>query len=278
MKCVLTIVVDNTAQDPACLPEYGFSAWMETEKHRVLFDTGAGGEALPHNAGVLGIPLERADTLILSHGHYDHTSGIHHVLGHGRLERIFLHPETTRPRFKRLDAPPHKSIGMLPEVAAALSGRPEAVYSEQPMQVAEGMWITGPIPRLTPFEDVGGPFFVDSECVVADDLVDDQALWLETKEGIVVLLGCAHSGVVNTLNYIAELTAANEFLAVFGGTHLMEASPLRMVRTAEALHSFNVKMLAPCHCTGENATAFLRERFSAQFVAVGAGARFEFPM
>ena len=136
--------------------------------------------------------------------------------------------------------------------------------------------MTGPVPRLTDFEDTGGPFFLDEACTRPDPLEDDQSVFLDTTEGTVVLLGCAHSGIINTLRYIRQLTDNHPIQAVIGGMHLVGASSHRIERTIEELKRIGVERLAPAHCTGMPATVALWNAFPGRCQACPVGTRFEF--
>ena len=142
--------------------------------------------------------------------------------------------------------------------------------------MVEGLFVTGEIPRQTDFEDVGGKFFLDERCQQPDPLVDDQALFFETPDGVVVLLGCAHAGVVNTMLQIERLTQGKHFHAVIGGMHLLNASPARLNATIQALRRWNVSQLVPMHCTGMLATTRLWAEFPNRCAAGGVGTQLVF--
>ena len=269
----ITAIVDNTAR-PDLLAEHGLSLWIETPRARVLFDTGQGA-ALPQNTAVLNIPLEQADAVVLSHGHYDHTGGLAHVFKQNRKARLFLHPDALHPRFSRHADQTMHSIGMPVASSQALKTVPERiVWTTKPVEVAPGIHATGPIPRTTSFEDTGGDFFLDAEGQVPDPITDDQALWIESAKGLIVILGCAHSGVVNTLEYIARLTGTRAFHAVIGGMHLNRASPARLAATTEAFARYKVALVAPGHCTGPAATAYLSEQLPGRVKPCRSGEPF----
>ncbi len=136
--------------------------------------------------------------------------------------------------------------------------------------------ITGPVPRLSSYEDTGGPFYLDPEGTTPDLIEDDMALWIETPEGTVVCLGCAHAGVVNTLEHICGLTGHRRLRAVIGGFHLMSAGRERLDQTVEALRRLSPALLAPCHCTGDSATAHLRAALGESVAPGKAGTLYRF--
>ena len=265
----IVVLVENTVSTEDLVAEHGLSVWIETGGKRFLFDTGQGG-ALAVNARVLGIPLETADAVCLSHGHYDHTGGLIHVLIKGR-PTVYRHPASLDMKYSCRVMGKARDIGMPPEVRELVRSAPDLRWIQGPTEVWPGMFLTGPVPRLTGFEDTGGAFYSDEACRMPDDLPDDQAAFLDTDEGLVVILGCAHAGVINTLRYILEISGKTRIRAVMGGMHLLFAGERRMRETVSALRELDVRALYPAHCTGSEAAGRLSREFPGQCFPFPAG-------
>ena len=269
----ITAIVENTAGTFDAAGEWGLGLWIEADEQRILCDTGQG-HTLRHNANLLGIDLRTADALVISHGHFDHTGGIAELIDAGFRGKIYAHPAALNGRFQRGTTPPHRHIGIPPASERALRSKAaNLVESVQPTEVAPGILVTGAIPRRNTYEIAADPFFIDEACTQSDPLTDDQALLIETKGGWAVITGCGHAGLINTLNYTKEIIGNGRIFAVIGGLHLFQASAERIQATTENLQSFGVELIAPCHCTGFEATAALQSQFGSKVVALRAGLR-----
>lgn len=272
----ITTVVDNTTQGRMLLGENGLALWVEANGHHILFDTGQGA-VLSGNAHKLHIDLEDTDTIVLSHGHYDHTGGLVTAIRAAGRPQLAAHPMAFKPKFATRYNGTGREVGILYFNEDAIRQKvSRLIYTEGPTEIAEGIFVTGEIPRKTAYEDTGGHFFLDRECDHIDPLADDQALYVDTPHGSVVLLGCAHAGVVNTLQYVQELTDGKPILAVMGGMHIARANHERMTQTIADLRQMDIAHFYPAHCTGLAGAAMLWSAFPGRVSPCMVGTVAEF--
>lgn len=257
----ITVLINNEL--PAGLQtEHGLAFWIEYGNRKILFDTGQT-DMLLKNAQQLNIDLTKTDTIVLSHGHYDHTGGLEAVLKLAPDAAVYVHPDAPKIRYSCPPGKPAKDISMPAEACQKLAesaAKNNVIYTAKPTQICSGVTVTGPIARTTDYEDTGGPFYLDKEHQTPDPILDDQSLVISTSKGLVVILGCAHAGLVNTLQQVVTLSQQSIY-AVIGGMHLRLASNKRTEQTLNALKAFDIKLMGPCHCTGKNAIS----RFESQF-------------
>ena len=270
----ITLVVENETP-PDLIAEHGFAAWIETGGECFLFDTGQG-TALEHNARALGIDLGQAATLILSHGHYDHTGGIPVFLAANAHAPVIFGKDAMTDRYSCHPEQAPRKIGIIPGVLQELKGLPaeRRIEIDTPRYLRPGIGVTGPVPRITPFEDTGGPFYLDENRIQADLINDDLSLWFETTEGLVILTGCCHSGLINTVGYIRRITGIERVHGIIGGLHLLNSGEERLQATLQFLADCRPDFLIPCHCTGAHVAERLQREFGEGIVKPGwAGQR-----
>jgi 7,8-dihydropterin-6-yl-methyl-4-(beta-D-ribofuranosyl)aminobenzene 5'-phosphate synthase len=249
----LTFLVDNNAMvGSQFLAEAGLSMFIEADGKRVLFDTGYS-DAFLANARRKGVDLLDLDWIALSHGHFDHTWGL------GMLLRLYCESPDREVRRAKLVAHPkavetkrHRGI---PEFGPLLSPDKLASYfdlelTDRPMWLTDSLAALGQIERIMDFERPatlgerleGGEF-------VPDDIPDDTALACVTDAGLVVIAGCAHTGICNTVEQARRVTGVDRVRAVLGGFHLQKAGPERLGPTADYLAALDLEGLWCCHCT-----------------------------
>ncbi|MBN2686263.1 MAG: MBL fold metallo-hydrolase [Pontiellaceae bacterium] len=265
------ILVDNHAA-PGLLEEHGFAAWIEAGGKRILFDTGAG-KALRPNTEQTPYDASRAEMLVLSHGHFDHTGAVDYVLERNPEIQVYAHLGIFRERYSLYEGKPPKEISMPSEQRLVTANLLDSKlhWVREPLSIAPGVWLSGPIPRNHPMEDVGGPYFQDAQGRWPDSIPDDQSLWIETSEGLLVICGCCHAGLINTLEHIRTVSDGAPILGIIGGFHLGKASTERLKATVDVLRELNLKFLIPCHCTGSAAVDYLKQNLSFPVQAGFAG-------
>jgi 7,8-dihydropterin-6-yl-methyl-4-(beta-D-ribofuranosyl)aminobenzene 5'-phosphate synthase len=273
--CV-TVLVENSVTGRGLRAEHGLAYHIQAGRHALLFDTGQS-DLLGANARELGLRLEELEGIALSHGHYDHTGGIGVVRSMAPQARVYLHPAAVAPKYAGNPDGTSRAVGMTHTAAQAIQQAGEkVVWTTRPTELMDGIFLTGEIPRESPFEDNGGAFFLDADCARRDPLADDQALYFDTRSGVVVLLGCAHAGVVNTLHTIRAITGGRPIHAVIGGMHLLGASADRVERTLACFRELQIQRLGPAHCTGALPTARLRTEFTGECVQCVVGSSLVF--
>ena len=268
------MVVENTAAVDGAIPEHGISYWIDTGSGRVIFDTGQGG-ALINNARLLGVPLEKTQSIVFSHGHYDHTGGFEAVAGLSQNPKVYAHPAVFSPKFacseqgvSRFIANPYLTEKYVRERAGDL------VFTTTPTRIAGSLFATGEIPRVTAFEDTGGPFFLDEACTRPDPMLDDQALVIKTKQGLVLLLGCAHSGLINTIEHVLDHFKGEKLHALIGGTHLGFLKEDQLDQTILRLKQYRFNKIGTSHCTGLKPAVRLFQEFRDEFFFATVGTSF----
>jgi 7,8-dihydropterin-6-yl-methyl-4-(beta-D-ribofuranosyl)aminobenzene 5'-phosphate synthase len=273
----MSVLVENTVMQEELRAEHGFAVWLETPHGAILWDTGQSPLCI-ENSRKMGVQIEHATGIALSHGHYDHTGGLSAILVLNPHVTVYGHTDCFVQRYVRIRDNFHsmKPIGS-PIVKKVVESKCQSLkLNQQPFEIVPGIFLTGEIPRITEYENTGGDFYLDVDCTVKDTIIDDQALFFETSQGIVILLGCAHAGVINTINHVVKFTGNNRIYAVLGGMHLLHASDERLEKTANTLEKYDVQMIGPCHCSGEIAKAFFRARFPGRIISCSTGTHITF--
>ena len=270
MSCRIRILCENsTGSIAGTLGEHGFAALVQQGDQALLFDTG-GGHTLLHNAQRMNVDLRCVHQVVLSHGHYDHAGGLWPLLQATGPKRVLAHPGIFTRRYVLREGT-MRSAG-IPYSEEFLSGMGASFsYSDQFREVMPGVFLTGEVPRVTAFEEGDAGLFCDDAGCVRDGIPDDQSLVVVTAKGLLLLLGCCHAGVVNTLELAREKTGVPEVYAVIGGCHLAFSPQTQIDATLKALKKYGVKKICAGHCTGFNAAARISHEFPGAFKPMQVG-------
>ncbi len=269
-------VIDNAAPARSSLKtEHGVAFWIETDDGNVLFDTGASKAALKINLRKLHLAIADISAMAFSHAHYDHTGGIEAVLQKRAGVPIYANQDIFRPKYSKHDGN-FDASGFVKQPEDYF-GRAEWHLSDAPIEIVEDLWTTGRIvEREFPEGRSSGHYIRHDGDFVADPYLDDMSLVLKTDKGLVVICGCCHAGILNTMAHVRS-HFEGEISAVIGGIHLMPAEKPMIRSVIEQLEASapNVRYWLN-HCTGENAQEAFAEAFGEQAHHFKAGESISF--
>ena len=237
--------------------EHGLSFYIEHDQKKILFDTGAS-DLFLENAARLGVGLKGIDMVILSHGHFDHGDGLKFI---GDIPLI-CHPACFVRRYHRGG---FRNLGLelsMEEISEKFSLQ----LHREPYQISEQLFFLGEIPRLNGFEAKKTPYILEGG--EEDFIMDDSGLACITGQGLVIISGCAHSGICNMIRHASEVTGVQIIRAVIGGFHLKDTGS-RTLKTIEYLKKKRVEQVLPSHCTMEPALGLFHQVFGRNEVKVG---------
>lgn len=270
--------------DRPLLAEHGLSCLVRVSAggrtHDILMDTGISPGCMLHNARQLNFPLDRVEALVLSHGHFDHTGGIGPFLAQaGRQVPLILHPDAFLSR--RLNNPKHGSANLpTPDRAELEKAGADILLRAGPSALASGyLLVTGEVERTTPFEKgFPGMEYRDGNAWVPDPIRDDQALVINVKgKGLVVISGCAHAGIINTVRYARKITGVGKIHAVMGGFHLTGPLFAPVIQpTIDEMKRIDPAYVIPMHCSGWDAINRFMQAMPGRVILNTVGTKYVF--
>jgi 7,8-dihydropterin-6-yl-methyl-4-(beta-D-ribofuranosyl)aminobenzene 5'-phosphate synthase len=266
----LTVIVDDRAQaESQFRAEHGASFAIENQGRTLLFDTGGSGDVLLHNLEAAGLEPERIEAVILSHGHNDHTGGLAALLGRAPGLPVYAHPDLFRERFRKADTGP-RLVGPA-FTAGEMEGRASFHLSREAQEVLPGVWTTGEIALRPEVEGRGPTHLVRSEDGWdPDPYRDDMSVVVKVEGGLVLVCGCCHAGLLNTMAHVRRSFGADP-LAVVGGLHLGSTDTPTMDHILEQLPGYGPPQFWVGHCTGDRGFLRLKMAFGVRVVYYVAG-------
>ncbi len=252
----MRIIVLNDEMAGSCPAEHGLSFLIESDR-RVLFDAGPS-EIFKKNALKLGVNLEGVDTIVLSHGHWDHGNGLKFIKG----KRLICHPVCFTKRYRKKD---NSYIGLSITVKEAKEVF-ELLFSKDPYNVSDKIIFLGEIPRENDFEAKSTPFiFEDGK---EDFVIDDSALAVKSAMGLIIIAGCSHAGICNIIEHAKKVTGTKKVYAIIGGFHLKEVDEIAM-KTIAYLKKQRIKRIYPSHCVDESVVKEFERKLRAKRIRSG---------
>ncbi len=271
MKLTISTLSENTAAGPGCTAEWGLSIFIQTDDMNLMLDTGAGLATL-RNAEKADLQLKSVDKIVLSHAHADHTGGIREVLQRAHQPEVIAHPAVWVPKYKKTEKDPTPVFNGIPFARQELEKYAAFNLSKDPVWITENILTTGEVRRQTGFETIEPHFFKEEQDdLVPDDFPDDRALIFKTEKGLVIVSGCAHRGIINTILHAREVTGETRVHTVIGGTHLYPKKDVQIEQTVRALNELDVQHIGVSHCTGLKAAMELSRTFGDRFFLNNAG-------
>ena len=253
------ITILSTMLSDTHIGEWGFSALVEVDGEKILFDTGSRPNTVFQNAIELNIDLSNIKNVYLSHNHKDHTGGL--LFLKTKYPNSFVNAHVGEGIFY---SRPNKNGGdhyLLKNKNELIQEGVKFIFHKQPNQIIPKVWTTGQIPREYDeknWSQLGK--LIDQNGNIQEDIIpEDQSLFFDTKKGIVLISGCGHAGIVNTLEYVSKIFPNRPIYKILGGFHLLKLDAKKLKWTADKMKSYGVDYFVGAHCTGINSTYMLRE-------------------
>jgi len=283
IKMKLTIITDNYVNKQKLRAEHGLSFLIEEDNHKILLDCGQSDLVLS-NAKVLGIDLNKITEIVLSHGHYDHTGGLLPVLKY--LDReidIYAHPLIFEEKYSKYRGfngfNEHRYIGIPDKKQVYEKNGARFLLSSDTVYISDNIYLSGQISKDNSInnnpdnnEAAGNSFFIkQGNSFIRDPLFDDISVFMDLPDLLLIITGCAHSGILNILKKAEEIKTVKKEIAIIGGMHLLNSKKEHIDIIVSKLQKYNIKLIVPSHCSGINAFVQLKNTFGDRCIFGSTG-------
>jgi len=279
MRGKLTILCENTVfgiGSWGATAEHGWSVFLETDLGNYLIDTGQG-LSIINNARIFKKDLGSLKGIILTHHHSDHTGGLLKVLETTGPIKVYAHPNIFKDSYSLQIENKEFNVGIPFKRGILESYGARFFFIKDYQEIDKGFYLTGEIPRSTPYEQPDPKLVVkDASGYTPDPIEDDLTAILDTPQGPLIILGCSHAGLVNILNYICKKRGESKIFALIGGTHLVSANQQQLEETIRTLKAYEVQKIGVSHCTGWQSAFRLQQEFGDRFFFCSVGSTLEF--
>lgn len=267
----LTVVVDNMIYSSRLMAEHGFSMLIEQNEHKILFDLGAS-DLFLRNLIRIGLRVSDITKLIISHRHNDHSGGLPYFLDLNSKAAVCSHPALFLPVYNKINNK-YQNIGVpfISDIAEQI--REERYLSAvKPLWIDENVLISGEIKRNPNNISMDGNFFIQKDGLYQKThMVDDISLFIKTDKGLVIVVGCAHAGIVNIIETAIALTKVEKIHYITGGMHMSKLRDDTIKRVVKKLNKFDIENIALSHCSGVNSYCIFRSEFKGNVLYTGSG-------
>lgn len=281
------IIYHFTAGNPPIAGATGFcvviDAYIGETRKRILVDGGWNSQLTLYNMKIMGIDPTTIESVVLSHGHPDHFSGLFDIIrAIGHTVPLYVHPDAFYPRvIERENSFSSDVFNRELTIENLEAAGARVVLVKSPVPLMSGVLFSGEIERVVEFEREvpKGRFAIRDYVLQPDDILDDTAMILNVKgKGLIVILACGHAGAINTSKYAQKLTGEDHVYAVMGGLHVghLGATSVRMVKTFEELKAMGVKKVVPVHCSGMVGRTIAAQMMPEEYLGIGAATSLHF--